>query len=73
VRGFELDPSHQIVFEFQNLLLRRYEPIYVFEFADPMHLQLTEDLGFEMGVVHSSELPYQFPHFDNTSKLAALY
>jgi para-nitrobenzyl esterase len=23
-----------------------------------------------MGAVHSSELPYQFPHFDNTKKLA---
>jgi para-nitrobenzyl esterase len=22
-----------------------------------------------MGAVHSSELPYQFPHFDNTSKV----
>jgi hypothetical protein len=25
-----------------------------------------------MGAVHSSELPYQFPHFDNTAKVAGL-
>ena len=26
--------------------------------------------GVRMGAVHSSELIYQFPHFDNTTKLA---
>ena len=50
-------------------LLRKSVPVYDFVFADPDAPPVTADPGFEMGAVHSSELPYQFPHFDNTTRL----
>ncbi len=51
-------------------LLRKSVPVYQFVFADSEAPPVTSDPGFEMGAVHSSELPYQFPHFDNTTKVA---
>jgi len=51
-------------------LLRKSVPVYQFVFADSAAPAVTTDPGFEMGAVHSSELPYQFPHFDNTTKIA---
>jgi len=51
-------------------LLRKSVPVYAFVFGDPDAPPVTADPGFEMGAVHSSELPYQFPHFDNTTALA---
>ncbi len=51
-------------------LMRKRVPVYQFEFADRDAPAVTADPGFEMGAVHSSELPYLFPHFDNTSKVA---
>lgn len=51
-------------------LLRKSVPVYEFVFADRDAPPVTTDPGFEMGAVHSSELPYQFPHFDNTTKVA---
>lgn len=51
-------------------LLRKSVPVYEFVFADRNAPPVTPDPGFEMGAVHSSELPYQFPHFDNTKKVA---
>jgi para-nitrobenzyl esterase len=44
-------------------------PVYEYQFADPNAPPVTENPGFTMGAVHSSELPYQFPHFSNTTKL----
>lgn len=51
-------------------LMRKHVPVYEYVFGDPAAPPVTPDPGFEMGPVHSSELPYQFPHFDNTTKLA---
>ena len=51
-------------------LIRKSVPVYEFVFGDRDAPPVTADPGFEMGAVHSSELPYQFPHFDNTTKLA---
>lgn len=51
-------------------LFRKSVPVYQFVFADRDAPPVTTNPGFEMGAVHSSELPYQFPHFDNTTKLA---
>lgn len=53
-----------------GMLMRKSVPVYEFVFADPNPPVVTTDPGFEMGAVHSSELPYFFPHFDNTSKVA---
>lgn len=50
-------------------LMRRAVAVYQSEFADPNPPPVTDDPGFEMGAVHSSELPYFFPHFSNTTKL----
>jgi para-nitrobenzyl esterase len=46
----------------------KYVKIYEYEFAERYPPPVTTDPGFETGAVHSSELPYQFPHFSNTSK-----
>ncbi|NVO17195.1 MAG: carboxylesterase family protein [Rhodoplanes sp.] len=51
-------------------LMRRHVPVYEYVFGDPAAPPVTTDPGFEMGAVHSSELLYQFPHFDNTTKVA---
>ncbi|WP_249779171.1 carboxylesterase/lipase family protein [Bradyrhizobium sediminis] len=51
-------------------LIRKSAPVYAFVFGDRDAPPVTKDPGFEMGAVHSSELPYQFPHFDNTTKIA---
>jgi para-nitrobenzyl esterase len=42
-------------------------PIYQYEFTDSAAPPVMPDPGFEMGAVHSSELPYQFPNFSNKS------
>jgi para-nitrobenzyl esterase len=51
-------------------LLRKSVPVYEFVFADRNAPPVTADPGFEMGAAHSSELPYLFPHFDNTRSVA---
>jgi len=48
----------------------RYVPVYQYEFADDAAPPVMNDPGIELGAVHTSEMPYQFPGFDNTSKLA---
>jgi para-nitrobenzyl esterase len=57
------------VFLETGYLARRYVDVFQYQFADPDPPPVTSDPGFEMGAVHSSELPYQFPHFSNTTKL----
>jgi para-nitrobenzyl esterase len=47
----------------------KFVDVYEYEFADRNAPAVTADPGFEMGAVHSAELPYQFPHFSNTTKL----
>lgn len=54
----------------QAKLMRKRVPVYELVFGDRDAPPVTTDPGFEMGAVHSSELPYFFPHFDNTSKIA---
>ncbi|MDY0137069.1 MAG: carboxylesterase family protein [Thiomicrospira sp.] len=51
-------------------LLRKFVPVYQFNFADRTAPAVTDNPGFEMGAVHSSELIYQFPGFDNTRQQA---
>lgn len=51
-------------------LMRKRVPVYELVFGDRDAPAVTTDPGFEMGAVHSSELPYFFPHFDNTTKVA---
>jgi para-nitrobenzyl esterase len=50
-------------------LASKHVTVYEYEFADPNPPPVMQDPGFEMGAVHSAELPYQFPHFSNTKKL----
>ena len=50
-------------------LASKYVEVYEYEFVDQNPPLVTKDPGFEMGAVHSAELPYQFPKFSNTTKL----
>ncbi len=50
-------------------LAAKYVPVFEYQFADAKAPPVTENPGFPMGAVHSSELPYEFPHFSNTTKL----
>jgi para-nitrobenzyl esterase len=50
-------------------LLSRSVTVYEYVFTDRNAPPVTPDPGFEMGAAHASELPYQFPHFSNTSGL----
>jgi para-nitrobenzyl esterase len=45
----------------------KFVEVYEYEFADRDAPPVTTNPGFEMGAVHSAELPYQFPHFSNTT------
>lgn len=56
-------------FQETGMLASAYVPVFQYEFADRNAPPVTGNPGFEMGAVHSSELPYQFPHFSNTTKL----
>jgi para-nitrobenzyl esterase len=51
-------------------LASRFVPVYQYEFADDAAPPVMNDPGIELGAVHTSEMPYQFPGFDNTSRLA---
>jgi len=50
-------------------LAARYVPVFEYEFADTAAPPVEADPGFEMGAVHSAELPYLFPHFSNNQAL----
>jgi para-nitrobenzyl esterase len=50
-------------------LAARYVPVYEYEFADAAAPPVEPDPGFEMGAVHSAELPYLFAHFSNNEAL----
>ena len=50
-------------------LASRFVPVYQYEFADDAAPPVMKDPGFELGAVHTSEMPYQFPGFSNTSVL----
>lgn len=48
-------------------LASKYVPVYQYEFTDRAAPPVMPDPGFDMGAVHSAELPYQFPRFTNKS------
>jgi para-nitrobenzyl esterase len=50
-------------------LLSKSVVVHEYVFGDRNAPPVTPDPGFEMGAVHSAELPYQFPHFSNTTKI----
>jgi para-nitrobenzyl esterase len=47
----------------------RHVPVFEYEFTDRAAPPVMDDPGFELGAVHSAELPYLFPHFSNKTVL----
>jgi len=47
----------------------RHVPVFEYEFTDRAAPPVMDDPGFELGAVHSAELPYLFPHFSNKTLL----
>ncbi|MBS0394380.1 MAG: carboxylesterase family protein [Proteobacteria bacterium] len=50
-------------------LAARHVPVYEYEFTDPDAPPVMPDPGFEMGAVHSAELPYLFPHISYNHRI----
>lgn len=50
-------------------LAAKHMPVYEYEFTDRDAPPVMDDPGFELGAVHSAELPYLFPHFTNKTRL----
>jgi para-nitrobenzyl esterase len=57
------------LFQRTAAMASRFVPVYQYEFADDAAPPVMNDPGIELGAVHTSEMPYLFPGFDNTSKL----
>lgn len=54
-------------FQEAGRLAARFVPVYEYEFTDRDAPPVMDDPGFELGAVHSAELPYEFPGFSNKS------
>jgi para-nitrobenzyl esterase len=60
-------PLSNCLFLHTAQLASRHVPVYQYEFTDRAAPPVMPDPGFELGAVHSAELPYFFPHFTNKS------
>jgi para-nitrobenzyl esterase len=64
--------NHCLFLETARQVSARGVQVFQYEFADRTAPPVTDNPYFEMGAVHSAELPYQFPGFDNTQAMAGL-